>query len=95
MDTQYHINLVKNPKGGYKRTENDFVLVKQAESMYSIVSDAMLKLVKDGDYKSYINSIEAYDKFVWEQSHKGDKSNIFVQHGLNKFGLLYLSVYAL
>jgi len=77
MDTQYHINLVKNPKGGYKRTANDLDLVKQAESMYSVVSDAMLKLVQDGDYKSYINSIETYDKFVWEQSHKGDKSNIF------------------
>lgn len=77
MDTQYHINLVKNPKGGYKRTTNDNELVKQAESMYPVASDAMLKLVNDGDYESYINSIEAYDKFVWEQSHKGDKSNIF------------------
>lgn len=77
MNTNYHIDLVKNTTSGYKRTANDLVLVKQAESMYPIVADAMLKLVKDGDYTAYINAIEAYDKFVWVQSHKGDKSNLF------------------
>lgn len=77
MDTEYHINLVKNPGGGYKRTANDLDLIKQAEILYPAVRKAMLDVVSDGDYQKYINGITPYDAFYWEQAHKGDQTNIY------------------
>jgi hypothetical protein len=77
MDTNYHINLVKKPTTGYNRTANDHVLAKQAEGLYPVVSQAMLNAVVNGDWAKYCQSIETYDQFVWEQSHKGNQTNIF------------------
>jgi hypothetical protein len=77
MDTHYHINLVKNPSGGYHRTENDNDLVKEAEVLYQSVISAMPIAVKTGNWKEYCNSIKEYDMFVWEQSHKGNQTNIY------------------
>jgi len=77
MDTNYHINLVKKPTTGYNRTANDHVLARQAEELYPVVAQAMLNAVVDGDWAKYCQSIETYDQFVWEQSQKGDKTNIF------------------
>lgn len=77
MDFNYHINLVKNPSGSYARTAEDQVLATQAVGMYPAVVGAMQKVLVDGDYKDYCKRIRDYDKFVWEQSHKGDKTNIF------------------
>jgi hypothetical protein len=77
MDLDYHIKLVRNETTSYKRTENDALLVSTAETMYPAVKVAMTQVVADGDYEKYVNGIAAYDKFVWEESHKGDKTNIF------------------
>lgn len=77
MDIDYHIKLVRNESTGYVRTDNDRDLVAQAETMFPAVRQAMLDVVKTGDYATYVKAIEAYDKFVWEQSHKGDKTNIY------------------
>lgn len=77
MDTGYHINLVKNPSGGYARTDNDLKLAKQAEALYEPVMAAMTAAVENGDWKQYCNSIKDYDEFVWGQSHKGNQTNIF------------------
>ena len=77
MDVDYHMKLVRNETGGYQRTDNDRNLVAQAETLFPTVRQAMLDVVKTGDYAAYVTAIEAYDKFVWEESRKGDKSNIF------------------
>jgi hypothetical protein len=77
MDTTYHINLVKNPSGGYNRNENDNRLVKEAEELYQSVIIAMTTVVKTGNWKQYCDAIKAYDMFVWDQSHKGNQTNIF------------------
>jgi hypothetical protein len=77
MNYNYHINLVTNDSGGYERTAKDRLLAQQAVAMYSQVVGAMQKVLSDGDYKDYCKNIRDYDKFVWEQSHKGDKTNIF------------------
>jgi hypothetical protein len=77
MDTKYHINLVKNPSTGYSRTAEDAKLVQTAVGLYVSAEQAMIDFLADGDHKKYIKGIEAYDKFVWEASHKGDKSNLF------------------
>lgn len=77
MDTKYHINMVTNPTTGYTRTSNDHALVKKAISLYDVVEKAMQQVIKDGDYEAYVKSITEYDKFVWIESHKGDKANLF------------------
>jgi hypothetical protein len=77
MDTRYHINLVKNTAGGYHRTENDNRLANEAEELYKAVESAMPIAVETGNWKQYCDSIKEYDKFVWEQSHKGNQTNIF------------------
>ena len=77
MDTEYHINLVKNLGGGYKRTPNDLKLIEQAEKLYPAVRAGMTDVVKDGDYVKYVKAINAYDAFYWEQAHKGDQTNIY------------------
>jgi len=78
MDTGYHISLVKNSRSsGYRRSENDKELAKRAELLYEHVIPAIEEVVKTGNWKIYCKKIELYDRFVWEQSHKGDKSNIF------------------
>jgi hypothetical protein len=77
MDTHYHINLVKNNTGGYIRTENDNQLAAEAETLYLSVVKAMLIAVETGDWRQYLSSIKEYDMFVWEQSHKGNQTNIF------------------
>ena len=77
MDPKYHISLVTNPASGYERTAKDALLVEQAISLYSKVESAIVKVVEDGDYKKYVDSITEYDKFIWEVSHEGDKSNLF------------------
>ena len=77
MNVDYHINLVKKPTTGYNRSENDHVLAKQAQKLYPKASRAMLDVVATGNWQEYCSAIEEYDQFVWEQSHKGDKDNIF------------------
>lgn len=77
MDFDYHIRLVQNDTGGYERTEYDWALVARAAALYPQARTAMVAVLEDGDYGSYVTGIESYDRFVWEQSHKGDKSNIF------------------
>lgn len=77
MNYNYHIDLVKNPSGGYSRTAEDHKLVDIAVSMYPKVVEAMQKVITDGKYDAYAKAIEAYDRFVWEESHRGDKTNIF------------------
>jgi hypothetical protein len=77
MDINYHINLVKKPTTGYNRTNNDHELARHAQTLYPAVAQAMLDAVVDGDWEKYCCDIKIYDQFVWEQSHKGDKSNIF------------------
>jgi len=77
MNLHRHINLVKNTNTGYERKEKDFLLVEQALKIYPTVELAQLDLVSNSDYSSYITSITPYDQFYWEQSHKGDKENIY------------------
>jgi hypothetical protein len=77
MDPKYHIHLVTNPASGYERTAKDAVLVEKAIMLYSKVETAIINVVENGDYKQYIDSIREYDKFIWEASHEGDKSNLF------------------
>ena len=77
MDTNYHINLVINTSSGHKRTNNDKQLAVEAESLYKEVVPAMIKAVQTGDWSKYCKSIENYDRFVWEQSHKGNEANMF------------------
>jgi hypothetical protein len=77
MNTNYHIDLVKKPTTGYQRSENDHVLAEKAQELYPTVAAAMLDAVVDGDWQKYCASIEEYDRFVWIESHRGDKSNIF------------------
>lgn len=77
MDTKYHIKLVENPSTGYKRTKEDAVLVAAATALYPVVEQAMIQFVADGDHNKLVSAYKAYDKFVWEASHKGDKTNLF------------------
>lgn len=77
MDTKYHIDLVNNEATNYTRTAYDRELAKKANALYPNVENAMRQLIVDGDYKKYIDSITEYDAFIWEESHRGDKTNIF------------------
>lgn len=77
MNINYHIDLVKKPTTGYNRSDNDHALAAMAQELYPAVASAMTNAVEDGDWQKYCSAIEEYDRFVWEQSHKGDKSNIF------------------
>lgn len=77
MNVNYHIDLVKKPTTGYNRTPNDHQLAEQAVKLYPKASAAMTQAVADGNWQKYCAEIEEYDRFVWVESHKGDKSNIF------------------
>jgi hypothetical protein len=77
MNFNYHIDLVKNPSGSYSRTAADHALVDRAVTMYPKVVAVMKKVIQDGKYDEYAKSIAEYDRFVWEESHRGDKTNIF------------------
>lgn len=77
MNLDYHIDLVRNPSTGYARTALDLDLVAQAQSLYVQARLAMSQLTLDGDYKAYVLAIRDYDRFVWQASHQGDKTNLF------------------
>jgi hypothetical protein len=77
MNVNYHIDLVKKPTTGYKRSANDHALAAKAQELYPAVAAALLEAVEDGNWQKYCNSIEEYDRFVWIESHRGDKTNIF------------------
>ena len=77
MNTNYHIDLVKKPTTSYQRSAADHELANLAVKLYPKAANAMTSVVSNGDWQTYCQDIEEYDKFVWEQSHKGDKSNIF------------------
>lgn len=77
MDARYHLKLVLNETTGYQRTSRDLVLMDQASHLYEQVLHAIHQVISDGDYSAYLKSIEDYDRFVWEHSHQGDKSNMF------------------
>ena len=78
MNTNYHIDLVKKPTTSYQRSAADHELANLAVKLYPKAANAMTSVVSNGDWQTYCQDIEENDKFVWEQSHKGDKSNIFV-----------------
>lgn len=77
MNINYHIDLVKKPTTGYNRSAGDHALAAKAQELYPNVAAAMLDAVKHGNWQKYCNVIEEYDRFVWVESHRGDKTNIF------------------
>lgn len=77
MDSSYHLKLVLNETTGYHRTANDQLLVAHAQNMYPTVISAIDKVIVDGEYDKYVESIGPYDRFIWEESHRGDKTNLF------------------
>jgi hypothetical protein len=77
MDTMYHKKLVLNETTDYQRTAYDSQLVEEAKTMFADVEQALIQVVSSGDYTEYVKQIRNYDKFVWEKSHEGDKTNIY------------------
>lgn len=49
--------------------------VKPLIQMWSDVEDAIKKVINDGDYQTYVKSIEPYDRHIWTESKKEDGSN--------------------
>ena len=74
MNKSYHINILT--KTNHTKTSEDCLIVDELTRMYPSVMDAMDKVVVDGDYNVYCNSIKAYDSIVWQKSHEPDKSNL-------------------
>ncbi len=67
IKAELHRNLLN-------RYEND-PSIKPLIQMWPTVESAIKKVIEDGDYKSYVNAIRAYDEHMWTESKKGDGSN--------------------
>ena len=53
----------------------DDTSVQPLIEMWPAVSNAILKVLEDGDYESYICAIRAYDEYIWKKSKEPDGSN--------------------
>jgi hypothetical protein len=61
--TKYHVNILK---------KNDGIMHKFVESALYFIPDfenAIVKVINDGDWESYVKGVTNYDKFLWQCNH--------------------------